>query len=165
MVEELKRFAIGATITAIVWAYALCAHADEILIKPYYIKVVYGQDAEKPDIQIVDSTRIVDRQNMVAILKVIMAHPYYTVVVRNRNLASYLHEWRSHNYMFDVVKKQDRKERLGAVDFEENEAKWKLYAYPILSLMYGPHYCDSMTCPGYEPIEVVEIKRCSDEIR
>lgn len=159
--HELKRLAIGATITAIVWGYALCAHAgdiDTILIKPYWIKVAYTQDVEQPVIQIVHSQRIVDRQHMRAILGIIMAHRYYSVVPRSRSLLSYMQEWRAHNFLCERAEAKDNIARLVSVDLEEFQPPWMRSAYALLSAMYGPHNCDSMTCPGYEPVEIIELE-------
>lgn len=109
-------------------------YISTITVHPYGIRVTYYNDPLDPNIKIYDSAGIICTDDMIHILDFIMADPLYTEVQRTRTLISYLTEWRAHNWLYE---RNISPECTIDVDLEEHEAKGRLYAYFILSILYG----------------------------
>jgi hypothetical protein len=87
----------------------------------------------KGNIQIVDSYKIRKKADMNAIVKAIRAAALKKGFKYKRSNSSWVTEWRAHNYMYD---KGQQRSRTGSVDLNENESRWKLLSYSLMSLLY-----------------------------
>lgn len=87
-------------------------------------------EISKDNIKIIDSYRIKDKKLMKTILEILlMKDPYRDS--RDRSLAQYVREWRSHNIMYHIPLKFF-KEHCGDCDLSMGESKFRLFVYSIL---------------------------------
>ena len=87
----------------------------------------------KGNVRIVDSYKITKKADMNAMVKLIRAEAAKLGFQYKRSNASWVTEWRAHNYMYD--KKIDRA-RSACVDLNDNESKVKLASYNVMSMLY-----------------------------
>lgn len=100
--------------------------------------VIYGKhkisvDLTKKNVHITDSYKIQKRADMNAIVKLIRAEAAKQGFKYKRSNASWVTEWRAHNYMYD--KRIDRA-KTASVDLNENESRLKLASYNLMSTLY-----------------------------
>lgn len=88
-----------------------------------YGKYTITYNLKKNNVQIVDSYKIQRRADMNAIVKIIRAEAAKLGFKYKRSNASWVTEWRAHNYMYD--KRIDRA-RSACVDLNDNESRVKL---------------------------------------
>ena len=94
-------------------------------------KVTYN--LQKGNVQIVNSYKICKKADMEAILKIIRAEASAKGFKYKRSNASWLSEWRAHNYMYDHGIERARSV---SVDLNDNESKLKLLSYDVMAKLY-----------------------------
>jgi hypothetical protein len=87
----------------------------------------------KDNLQIIDSYKIHSRVDMSAILTALRAEAQKQGYVYHRSDASWIREWRAHNFLYEA---NIQRARTKDVDLNENEALWRRAAYWILSILY-----------------------------
>lgn len=97
--------------------------------KDYTIKYTLS----KNNIHIVDSYKIKKRADMNTIVKLIRAEAIKKGFKYKRSNGSWVTEWRAHNYMYECG---IEKIRTGSVDLNEDESRFKLLSYSMMSLCY-----------------------------
>lgn len=100
--------------------------------------LIYGKhkisvDLTKNNVHITDSYKIQKRADMNAIVKIIRAEALKLGFKYKRSNASWVTEWRAHNYMYD--KRIDRA-KTASVDLNDNESRLKLASYNLMSALY-----------------------------
>lgn len=98
-----------------------------------YGKYEISYTATKKNVRIVDSYKISKRADMNAIVKLIRAEALKLGYKYRRSTSSWVTEWRAHNYMYD---KGIERARSASVDLNENESRWKLVSYILMSARY-----------------------------
>lgn len=87
----------------------------------------------KTNIHIVDSYKITKRDDMKAIIKIIRAKASENGFEYKRTDSSWVNEWRAHNFMY---KYKIQKDRTGSVDLNENESRFRIICYFLMSCCY-----------------------------
>ena len=87
----------------------------------------------KSNIHIIDSYQVKSKKDMEAIAQELRIEGQKRGFTYKRSNSSWVTEWRAHNYMYE---KGTEKERTGSVDLNENESRWKLLSYSLMSLLY-----------------------------
>lgn len=87
----------------------------------------------KGNVHIVDSYKIKKKADMNGIVKAIRTEAKKQGFTYKRSNSSWVTEWRAHNYMYECGTERSR---TGSVDLNENESKWKLLSYALMSLRY-----------------------------
>lgn len=87
------------------------------------------------NVHIVDSYKVTRRADMQRIINLIRKEAKKKGYNYKRFASSWLVEWRAHNYMYQ---KGIEKARTGSVDLNEDESKWKLATYAVMSALYRP---------------------------
>lgn len=85
------------------------------------------------NVHIENSYKIRKKADMNAIVKLIRAEAQKKGFKYKRSNSSWVTEWRAHNYMYD---KGMERSRTADVDLNENESRWKLLSYSLMSHRY-----------------------------
>lgn len=85
------------------------------------------------NVHIENSYKIRKKADMNAIVKLIRAEAQKKGIKYKRSNSSWVTEWRAHNYMYD---KGMERSRTADVDLNENESRWKLLSYSLMSWRY-----------------------------
>lgn len=85
------------------------------------------------NVHIENSYKIRKKADMNAIVKLIRAEAQKKGFKYKRSNSSWVTEWRAHNYMYD---KGMERSRTADVDLNENESRWKLLSYSLMSWRY-----------------------------